>query len=90
MSRKKFNLTQEKREAITDRIRTIIKRRGYRSLRELALEWQLPENTFHNWAKKGNINLAFLIEFCEIFQVDLRWLLKGPPYPEEEKPKKLT
>jgi hypothetical protein len=88
MSSEKFRLTEEQREGITDRIRKIIRRRGYKSLREFALEWNLPENTFHNWAKKGHINLSFLINFSETFDVDLRWLIKGPPYPEEEKPKK--
>ena len=88
MSREKFKLTKEQRDGITERIRIITKSHRYKSLRQFALKWDLPENTFHNWAKKGNINLAFLIEFSEKFNIDLSWLIKGSPYLEEKTPKK--
>ncbi len=86
MSRKKYKLTLKQREGIAERIDIIRKSHGYRSFRQFALAWELPENSFHNWAKKGHINLAFLIEFSKTFKVDLCWLITGFSYHKQETP----
>ncbi|MBM3243199.1 bacteriophage CI repressor [Candidatus Poribacteria bacterium] len=85
MSRK-FVLEKSKREAIAKKISDEIIERGYKSFREFAKEYNIPTTTLQNWKTTGNINLAFLIRFAEDFQLDLRWLIKGKPYPKWEKP----
>jgi len=86
MSRK-FVLEKSKREAIAERITNEVLERDYKSFAKFARDYGISTTTFQNWRKTGNINVAFLIQFAEDFQIDLRWLIKGEPYPKREKPK---
>jgi len=77
MSSRKFDLTKEERKLIAQKILDTIKKSRYKNMRQYALSKGLPENTFHNWAKKGNINIGFLVRFSDEFKLSLDWLLKG-------------
>ena len=87
MSRK-FILTEGEREEIANRIAEVIREHDYKSFREFAKDYEIPPTTLEGWIKTGNINPAFLIRFSDDFKIDLRWILKGPPYSKREKLKK--
>jgi len=85
MSRK-FVLSQKQREEIALRLRETIQEHGYETFKAFSKEYGVPNPTFMHWINEGKINIAFLLQFCDDFNIDLRWLLAGPPYPKHKKP----
>ena len=85
MSRK-FALTEKQREGISRRLEEVVSKHGYDTMSQFSKEYGIARATFQHWIKNGKINLAFLFKFCDDFNIDLRWLLIGPPYPEHKKP----
>jgi transcriptional regulator with XRE-family HTH domain len=85
MSRK-FVLTNEQKEKISNRLRSVIDEYGYKTFKDFAVEYGISPQTLQNWIKDGNINIAFLIAFCEDFNINIGWILMGSPYPKYQKP----
>jgi len=85
MSRK-FSLTEKQREGIANRIREVITEHDYSTFTEFSKEYGISRQTIQHWITEGKINIAFLFEFCDDFNLDLRWVLIGSPYPKHKKP----
>jgi hypothetical protein len=90
MSRKfssKYKLTQERREKIGFRFHEVILEHGYEDLQKFADKYEVSRSTLQHWIADGMINIEFMRVFCEEFNIDLRWLLFGPPWPKHQKPR---
>ncbi len=84
----KYRLTQEQREGIARRFDEVIAEHSYKTLNEFAKEYEISRSTIQHWFKEGKINIEFMRIFCEKFNVDVRWLLFGPPYEKHQKPRR--
>ena len=85
MSRK-FSLTEKQREGIGDRIREVITEHDYANFVEFSKDYGISRSTLQHWIDEGKINIGFLFKFCDDFNLDLRWVLIGPPYSKHKKP----
>lgn len=74
MSRR-FKKNDPQRLKIANRIKEIVNER-YREESDFLREFNIAPGTY-GWIKKGKITIEFLLEFSEIFGVNLNWLLRG-------------
>ncbi len=63
---------------IANRLRTARKQSGYKSSREFALKYGIPESTYsqHETGKR-KIRIATLLRYCEFLSISPGWIIVG-------------